>query len=80
MPFMVVLHIQNADPVLGEMEELPSPADNLVIVKNPRRVDGKDLQFLHENTMTVVWPVERLNYVEILSSDEDEKIIGFVRE
>jgi hypothetical protein len=24
--------------------------------------------------------VERLNFVEVLSSDEDEKIIGFVRE
>ena len=80
MPFTIVLHVQNTDPVVGEVEEIPTPADNLVVLKNPRRMDGKDLHFLNENVVTVIWPVERLNFIEVLSGEEQEEIIGFVRE
>jgi len=80
VPFTIVLHIQNTDPVVGEVEEIPTPADNLVILRNPRRMDGKDLHFLNENVVTVIWPVERLNFIEVLSGEEQEEIIGFVRE
>ena len=80
MPFTIVLHIQNTDPVVGEVEEIPTPADSLVVIRNPRRMDGKDLHFLNENVVTVIWPVERLNFIEVLSGEEQEEIIGFVRE
>jgi len=75
-----VLHIQNTDPVVGEVEEIPTPNDNMVVLRNPRRMDGKDLHFLNENVVTVIWPVERLNFIEVLSGEEQEDIIGFVRE
>jgi len=80
VPFTIVLHIQNTEPVVGDVEEIPTPTDNLVILKNPRRMDGKDLHFLNENVVTVIWPVERLNFIEVLSGEEQEEIIGFVRE
>jgi hypothetical protein len=80
VPFTIVLHIQNTDPVVGEVEEIPTPTDNLVIIRNPRRMDGKDLHFLNENVVTVIWPVERLNFIEVLSGEEQEEIISFVRE
>ena len=78
--FTIILHIQNTDPVLGEVEELPSPSDRLIIIRNPRRLDGKDVSYLTENVITVIWPVERLNFIEVMGSEEEEKIIGFVRE
>jgi hypothetical protein len=78
--FTLVIHIQNSDPVLGEVDEVPSPSDRLILVRNPRRLDGKDVPYLTENVMTVLWPVERLNFIEVLGSEEEEKIIGFVRE
>lgn len=80
MPFTVVLHVQNSEPVLGEVEELPTPSDKLIIVKNPRQKDGKDLQYLAEHVITVIWPVDRLSYIEVLPGEEDEEIFGFVRE
>jgi hypothetical protein len=80
VPYTIVLHIQNADPVVGEVDELPAATDTLVVVTNPRRLDGKDLHFLSENATSVIWPVDRLNFIEILSSKEEEDIIGFVRE
>jgi hypothetical protein len=75
-----VVHIQNSDPIVGETEELPNPTDTMVVVKNPRRLDGKDIHYLAENVLTVYWPLERINFIEVLSEGEEEEIIGFVRE
>ena len=80
MAYTLVIHVQNSDPVLGETDELPNPTDTMVVVKNPRRVDGKDLHYLAENVLTVYWPVDRINFIEVLSEGEEEEIIGFVRE
>lgn len=80
MPFTLVLHILNSDPVVGEVEEIPSPADRLIVLKNPRRMDGKDVHFLSANVVTVLWPVDKVNFIEVLAGEEDEPIIGFVRE
>ncbi len=76
----IIIHIQNEDPVLGEVDELPSPSDQMIIVKNPRRRDGKDISYLDVNVMTVIWPVSRINFIEIMSSGDEEEIISFVRE
>jgi hypothetical protein len=70
----------NTDPVVGEVEELPSPSDTLISVNNPRRLDSKDLHYLAENVVTVYWPIERLNFIEVMGGKEEEEIIGFVRE
>lgn len=80
MAFTLILHVMNEEPVVGEVEDLPLPGDNLIAVRNPRRLDGKDLPYLADNVTTVYWPVLRLNFIEIMSGREEEEIIGFVRE
>jgi hypothetical protein len=80
MPVNVILHVSGEEAVFGEIEDLPSEADTLIKVNNPRRLDGKEIQSLTETVVTVYWPVHRLNFIEILPSKEEEAIIGFVRE
>lgn len=70
----------NEDPVLGEIDEFPAASDNILILKNPRRRDGKDLPYLEPNVSTVLFPITRVSFIEILSGGEDEEIISFVRE
>jgi hypothetical protein len=76
----VLIHIANEDPVMGEVDALPALTDTLIVVKNPRRRDGKDLHYLEANVSTVMWPVWRINFIEIVPSSQDEEIISFVRE
>ena len=76
----ILLHIQNEDAVLGEIDELPSPQDNFVVLKNPRRRDGKDLTTVDQNVVTVIYPFYRINFIELMPTGEEEEIIGFVRE
>ena len=76
----VIVHINNEDPVIGEMDELPSEQANTILVKNPTKKDGKDLHYLEPNVTNVIWPIYRINFIEILSTDTEDEIISFVRE
>lgn len=79
MAYTIILHIQNAEPVVGEVDDLPASNDLMVMVKNPRKMDGKDLAYLTENVVIVYWPIDRINFIEVVTGEEEE-IIGFVRE
>jgi len=79
MPTLLI-HILNEDPILGEVPELPAPTDQIILVKNPRRRDGKDLHYLQANVTEVIWPMSRCAFIEIIPGEEEEEIIGFVRE
>lgn len=80
MAIEVILHMPNAEPILGEIDALPDPQDILLRVHNPRMRDGKDLHFLQGNVVSVLWVINQLNFIEILPGEEDEQIIGPVRE
>lgn len=80
MAITVIIHIQNEDPIVAEIEELPTRTDSLIIVTNPRKRDGKDLHYIDADVTTVIWPWDRINFLEVLPSVEEDKIIGFVRE
>jgi len=75
----IIAHLINDDPILGEIEMLPKPTDFTITIRNPRRKDGKDLPYLELNVNTIIVPIFRISFVEILESHE-EQIITFVRE
>lgn len=76
----ILLHLPNEEPVVGEVDELPAPTDLMITLKNPRRRDGKDLHYLEPNVTTVIFPLSRVTLIEVLPTEEEEEIIGFVRE
>lgn len=76
----VILHVSNEEPVIGEVDELPKMDDMMIQLKNPRRRDGKDLHYLEANISVVIWPIHRVNFIEIIPSGEEDDIISFVRE
>ena len=81
MSILVILHILNSEPILGEIDELPAPTDNILMVHNPRHTDGKDITYIQDDVSTVLWPIEKINFIEIMAGEEEEEdIIGFVRE
>lgn len=76
----IIVHITNEDPIVGEVNELPSPNDTLVTIHSPRRRDGKDVPYLQNSVVTVIWPIRQISFIEVLPSQMEEEIIGFVRE
>jgi hypothetical protein len=80
MPHSIILHIAGEPSIAGEIDELPKPTDTLLIVSNPRLRDGKDLHYLEHNVVKVIWPIDKVSLIEILESENEENLIGFVRE
>ena len=80
MAYSVILHIAGEPSVLGEVDELPKPTDTLITVSNPRLRDGKDIHYLEHNVVKVIWPVDKITLIEVLESEDEENLIGFVRE
>jgi hypothetical protein len=76
----VLVHIVNEDAVLAEMDQLPASTDTMILVKNPRRKDGKDIIYLDANVATVIYPLSRINFIEVVPTGEDEEIISHFRE
>jgi hypothetical protein len=79
MAYTLIVHISDEDPVVGEVEELPAATDLMVTLTNPRRLDGKELYYLAAGVVEVIWPMHRVNFIELMPT-EDDTIIGFVRE
>jgi len=42
--------------------------------------DGKDIHYLEHNVVKVIWPLSKIALIEVLESEEEENLIGFVRE
>ncbi len=80
MSVSVLVHILNEEPIAAELDALPESTDQFVLVRNPRRRDGKDLHFLDEEVSTILLPWHRVNFIQILPSAASEEVIGFVRE
>jgi hypothetical protein len=80
MPHTVVLHISGEPSIVGEVDDLPKTSDNIIIVNNPRLRDGKDVHYLEPNVTKVIWPLVQISLIEILEDEEEENLIGFVRE
>lgn len=80
MAYTVILHVAGEASIAGEIEDLPKPTDTIIVVSNPRQKDGKDLHYIDNNVVKVIWPMSKISFIEIMESTDEDKIIGFVRD
>jgi hypothetical protein len=80
MAHTVIIHVSNEEPIVGELEQLPGANDTVITIHNPRRRDGKDVQNLSNDAITVIWPINQILFMEVMPGEGEERIIGFVRE
>ena len=76
----VLVHILNEESVIGEVDNIPDPTDQVLIVNNLRYRDGREVTYILPETKMVVYPWTRIHCVEILPSEADEEVISFIRE
>lgn len=80
MAFTIQIHLQNEEPILAEVDNLPAPTDTILTAINPRLRDGKDLRFLAPNVTAIMVPLSRITYIQIMPSSTEERLIGIVRD
>ena len=76
----VLVHILNEEAIVGELDEIPSPSDQVLIVHNVRYRDGRQLSYILPETDTVIYPWNHIHCVEIMPGEEKEEIVSFIRE
>ncbi len=80
MPYTVLIHVANEDPILADVEELPAATDQAVICSNIRRRDGKDVHYVDAQAVTFMIPWHRIMMLEVMGGEDEGEIVGFVRE
>jgi len=80
MAHRLLIHLHNDDPIVGEVDELPGRTDQLITVHNPRRKDGKDLHYLEDSVVSIIIPLVRITFIELIPSDMEEEIVSFVKD
>ena len=80
MAHTIILHITGEASILGEIEELPKLSDTIIMVSNPRLRDGKDVHYLEQNVVKVIWPLSKIALIEVLEGTEEENLVSFIRE
>jgi hypothetical protein len=68
----LLLHIQNSEPIKVDVDEMPSPSDSVIVGKNPRERSDKELTIFDEGVVTVIFPIWRINYIQVLPSVDEE--------
>jgi hypothetical protein len=82
MGYRVVVHIYNEDPFVAEIDALPNPQDQFLVLRNPRRRDGKSLSFVTPGATHFLYPWTRIAFVEILEGEAptNDRLITFFRD
>lgn len=80
MPRTVLIHVKGEEAVVGEVEQLPEPTDQVMIVSNVRYRDGRDVSYILPETSMVIYPWSIIHCVEVLTDEKEEEIISFIRE
>jgi hypothetical protein len=80
MAITVQIHFTSEEPIVAELEALPEPTDTLLTALNPRQRDGKDLRFIVPNVTSIMIPIGRVSYIQILPSTSEERLVGIVRD
>jgi hypothetical protein len=68
----VVIHLNNAEAFKLDIETLPQPTDTFLMGKNPRERTDKEVEWIEDGVTTVLIPLWRITYIELLPSAAEE--------
>lgn len=76
----VIIHMIDLETLSGEMEALPDPGDQFIILHKPQQRDGRMLESLREGVTTVLLPWSQIQFIQLLPDTGVEDALSFVRE
>ncbi len=76
----VLVHTIDQETLAAEIEALPDPSDQFIILHAPQQREGKLLDALREGVTTVLLPWSQIQFVQLLSIAGIDETLSFVRE
>jgi len=86
-----IVHLQGEDAILADLDELPDPSHNYIVLRNIRKKDGKSLSYVDDGATAFLYSWNRISFIEMMgeipgtSRAEPSKpagttVLGFFRE
>jgi hypothetical protein len=92
MSMVAIVHLMGEDAILADMDELPDPSHNYLVLRNIRKKDGKPLSYVDDEATAFLYSWNRISFIEMMgeipstaSRGESTKpagttVFGFFRE
>jgi len=80
MPYQILIHVAGEEAIAGEVDELPKSTDTIVTFTNPRRREGKEIHYVDSRAVKIIWPMDKISFIEVLGDGDADQIVSFVRE
>jgi hypothetical protein len=77
MATTIIVHLMGEDPFVAEVDQLPQSSDQSLTLMNPRRRDNKPLRYLERETISMILPMHRVNFIEIMPSQDADVDLFF---
>ena len=74
MSIEVIVHFINEDPVVAEIDELPDPTHQNIVLTNPRRRDGRSLHYITEGARAFIFPWSRISFTLLNNTSEEDSV------
>ena len=68
----LIVHVTNADPIKLDVDELPSLQDSVIIGKNPRLRNDKDVDWIEDRVTTIMLPWWRITMIQVMPGENEE--------
>jgi hypothetical protein len=80
MAKQVVIHLNNEEPFVAEMEDMPPPGATYIVLMNPRTKEGKRVQWQTEGAFRYMFPFTRISFIEVMMSEQERDIQPWYRD
>lgn len=91
MSLTAIVHLHGEDAILAELDDLPDPSHNYVLLRNIRKKDGKPLSYVADGATAFLYSWNRISFIEMMgdvvgmSKRETQQpagttVLGFFRE
>ena len=71
--YTLLVHVADSpEPIKAEIDDLPDPSATFIVIKNPRLRSEKEIHGLEDGVTMLVYPMWRINYIQILPSDDEQ--------
>jgi hypothetical protein len=71
-----IIHVQNEQPLLADLYEMPSALDQGLLCTNLRMLDGKRPVFIEKSDSAFFFPYLHIRFVEIMAGSSGLAEIG----
>jgi hypothetical protein len=88
---IAIVHLQGEDAILADLDELPDPNHNYIVLRNLRKKDGKPLSYVAEGATAFLYSWNRISFIEMIgevpistraeaATPAGTTVLGFFRE